>query len=96
MLCARATLTAGPRHKRYKPGAKVNAVVFIKDLENPRDVDGDAFKSIAARGWTRIAFSGHKVLPDDFEFNAPEHPEAAAFRNALDKGIGILVLGLVQ
>lgn len=96
MLCARATLTAGPRHKRYKSGAAVNAVVFIKDLEHPRDLNGESFKSIAARGWTRIAISGHKVLPDDFEFSAPEHPEAAAFRHALDKGIGILVLGLVQ
>jgi len=96
MLCARATLTAGPRQKRYKSGAKVNAVVFIRDLDHPRDLNGESFKSIAARGWTRITISGHKLVPDDFEFDAPEHPEAAAFRNALDKGIGILVLGLVQ
>ena len=96
MLCARATLTAGPTHKRYKAGTSVHAVVFMKAIDNPLDLQGDAFKPIAARGWKRMTVSGHKVLPDDHEFSAPDAEEAVAFRAALDKGIGIVVLGLVQ
>ena len=96
MLCARATLTAGPSHKRFKAGTAVHALVFMKGLENPRDLQGDAFKPIAARGWKRMTVSGHKLLSDDHEFTAPDAQEAVAFRNALAKGIGIVVLGFVQ
>jgi len=96
MLCARVTLTAGPRHKRYKPGAAVRAVVFAKGVAHPDDLQGEAFKPIAARGWKRMTIDGHKQLADDHAFPAPDSPEAAAFRAALDKGIGIVVLGLVQ
>ena len=96
MLCARATLTAGPTHKRYKAGTSVRALVYMKGLEKPRDLQGEAFKPIAARGWKRITIDGHKLLADDHEFASPDTEEAIAFRSALDKGIGIVVLGLVQ
>jgi len=96
MLCARATLTAGPRHKRYKAGTSVHAVVFMKALSHPNDLQNEAFKPIAARGWKRITISGHKVMPDDHEFPAPDTEEAQAFRAALESGIGICVIGLVQ
>ena len=36
------------------------------------------------------------LLADDFEFPAHDTEEAIAFRSALEKGIGIVVLGLVQ
>ena len=96
MLCARATLTAGPTHKRYKAGTAVRAVVFMKGLEKPRDLQGEAFKPIAARGWKRITIDGHKLLPDDLEFDAPEAEDAVAYRAAMETGIAIVVLGLVQ
>ena len=96
MLCARATLTAGPGHKRYKTGTAVRAVVFARSVAHPDDLQGEAFKPLAARGWKRIHIDGHKLLPDDHEFSAPEAPEAEAFRAALEGGIGIVVLGLVQ
>ena len=96
MLCARVTLTAGPTHKRYKPGAAVRAVVFARGFEHPDELDGEAFKPLAARGWKRMTIDGHKVLPNDFKFPSAESGEAEAFRTALEKGFGIVVLGLVQ
>ena len=96
MLCANATLTAGPRHKRYKPGTAVRAVVFMKGLSDPRDLQGEDFKPIAARGWKQIHINGHKLLADDHKFGSEDGPEAQAFRAAMDKGIGIMVLGLAQ
>ena len=94
MLCARATLTAGPHHKRYKPGTAVQAVIFARAVANPDELQGEALKPLAARGWKRITIDGHKLLPDDHEFSAPE--EAEAFRAALENGIGVFVLGPVQ
>jgi hypothetical protein len=96
MLCANCTLTAGPRHKRYKPGSVVQAVIFVKSVEHPGDVQGELVKPLAARGWTRITMRGHTVLDDDHQFNAPDSPESQAFQLALEKGIGIAVLGVVQ
>jgi hypothetical protein len=96
MLCANATLTAGPRHKRYKPGSVVQAVIFMRSLQHPDELQGEAMKPIAARGWQRVTIRGHKLLKDDHQFPASEAAEAEAFRAALDKGIGIAVLGLVQ
>lgn len=96
MLCARATLTAGPRHKRYKPGTQVNALVFARAAGHPDELQGDAFKPLAARGWQRMTINGHKKMADDHQFSAPESPEAEAFRAALDTGFGVVVIGLVQ
>ena len=96
MLCARATLTAGPRHKRYKAGTSVHAVVFMKAIDHPNDLKNETLVPIAARGWKRITISGHKLLPDDHRFSTPETEEARAFQAALDNGVGIVVLGLVQ
>jgi hypothetical protein len=96
MLCARVTLTAGPHHKRYKAGAAVRAVVFAKGYEHPDELEGESFKPLAARGWKRMTIDGHKLLSDDFEFPAADSAEAEAFRTALEKGFGIVVLGLVQ
>ena len=96
MLCARATLTAGPRHKRYKPGTAVRAVIFAKHAKHPDELQGDALKGLAKRGWQRMTISGHKLLPEDHEISAGESLEAQAFRNALDTGYGIAVLGPVQ
>ena len=96
MLCANAILTAGPKHKRYPAGTAVRAVIFMKAIEHPNDLKNDDFKPIGARGWKRMTISGHKLLPNDHAFSAPESEEAVAFRAALDSGIGIVVLGLVQ
>jgi len=96
MLCARATLTAGPRHKRYKAGTSVHAVVFMKAIDHPNDLKNETLVPIAARGWKRITISGHKLLPNDHRFSTPETEEARAFQAALDNGVGIVVLGLVQ
>jgi hypothetical protein len=96
VLCARATLTAGPKHKRYKAGTAVRAMVFAKSAEHPDELQGEAFKGLAARGWKRMTIDGHKLVPDDTAFSAPDSPEAEAFRAALDTGFGIVVLGLVQ
>jgi hypothetical protein len=95
MLCARATLTAGPRHKRYKAGTSVRAVVFMKAIDHPSDLKNETLVPIAARGWKRITISGHKVLPNDHKFSTPEAEEAKAFQAALENGVGIVVLGLV-
>jgi len=96
MLCANATLTAGPRHKRYKPGTSVQAVIFVRSIVHPDELQGDAIKPIAARGWKSITIRGHTVLGEDYQFNDPKSPESEAFHAALDKGIGIAVLGVVQ
>ena len=96
MLCARATLTAGPRHKRYKAGTVVEAVVFARAASHPDDLEGEALKPLAARGWQRITITGHKQVAEDYQFSAEEAPEAQAFRAALDTGFGVLVIGLVQ
>jgi hypothetical protein len=96
MLCARATLTAGPRHKRYKAGTAVHAVVFAKDAKHPDDLQGDHFKGLAVRGWQRMTIQGHKLLPEDHDISASDSVEAEAFRHALETGYGIAVLGLVQ
>ena len=96
MFCARATLTAGPGHQRYKAGTAVRAVVFMKGIQEPAQITREAFKPIAERGWKRIRIDGHKLLPDDHAFRPAEAHEAEAFRAALDRGIGVLVLGLVQ
>lgn len=96
MLCANCTLTAGPRHKRYAPGSVVQAVIFVKSIRHPDELQGEWLKPIVARGWKRITMRGHTVLEDDHPFNIPDSAEAQAFRLALDKGIGIAVLGVVQ
>jgi hypothetical protein len=97
MLCARATLTAGPSHKRYEPGAAVRALVFARALKHPQELKGNAqIKALAARGFTLITFNGHKVLPDNHRFAEPKSPEAQAFQSALDSGVGILVIGPEQ
>ena len=96
MLCARATLTAGPRHKRYKAGTVVNAVLFSRAAAHPDELEGEALKPLAARGWKRITITGHKQVAEDYQFAAEEAAEAQAFRAALDTGLGVVVLGLVQ
>jgi hypothetical protein len=97
MLCARATLIAGPTHQRYEPGAAVRALVFARHLLHPQELKGNAqLKAIGKRGWTLISFNGHKVLPDNHHFDPPDSPEAQAFRTAKDSGIGILVIGPVK
>jgi hypothetical protein len=96
MLCARVTLTAGPHHKRYKPGAFVRAMVFAKGAEHPDDLEGEAFTALVARGWKRMTIDGHKLMPDDQDLSKLGTAESEAFRAALDKGIGVGVLGMVQ
>lgn len=93
MLCARATLTAGPNHKRYEAGTAVRAIVFHKAARHPSELRGENFKGLAGRGWIHMNINGHKLVPDKRTFEAPDSPEAQAFRAALDKGYGILVLG---
>ena len=73
-----------------------HALVFMKAIDHPNELKNDAFVPIAARGWKRITISGHKVLPNDHKFTAPDAEEAKAFQAALDSGVGIVVLGLVQ
>ena len=97
MLCARATLIAGPTHQRYEPGAAVRALVFARHMLHPQELKGNAkLKALARKGWTLISFNGHKVVPDSHRFDAPKSKEAQAFQTALDSGIGILVIGPVQ
>ena len=96
MFCAKATLTAGPRHKRFKPGTCVQAVIFVKSIAHPDELQGEALTPIAARGWKRITLQGHKLLKDDHQFPAAQSAQSEAFQIALDKGIGIAVLGVVQ
>jgi hypothetical protein len=96
MLCARATLIAGPDHQQYKAGTAVRAVVFLKAIRSPKELTNEAFGPIAERGWRRIRIDAHKLLPDDHAFEQADSGEARAFRTALDQGIGVLVLGLVQ
>ena len=93
MLCAKMTLVAGPRHKRFEAGTAVRALVFMKTLQHPNDLNGDDFKALAVRGWKRITLQGHKLLADDHKFERPDSEEALAFRAAHLKGIGIVVLG---
>jgi hypothetical protein len=95
MLCAKATLTAGPRQKRFQPGTVVRALIFVKSIEHPNELQGELLKPIAARGWKRITIQGHKLLKEDHQFLASESVPSEAFRIALDKGIGIAVLGVV-
>jgi hypothetical protein len=95
MLCARATLTAGPKHDRYSRGAAVRAVVFAR-VQSPDELKAASFKSLKRRGWSKMTIDGYATLADDHAFPQPHSPEAEAFRNALDSGIGIVVLGLVQ
>jgi hypothetical protein len=97
MLCANATLIAGPAHQRYENGAAVRALVFARALRHPQELKGNAqLKAIGKRGWTLITFTGHKVLPDDHRFDPPDSPAAQAFQTAQDSGIGILVIGPVK
>ncbi|MEO8160462.1 MAG: hypothetical protein ABI588_03510 [Arenimonas sp.] len=95
MLCARATLTAGPRHQRYSRGATVRAVIFAQ-VGSPDELQVDSFKSLKKRGWAKMSIDGYATLADDHAFPLPHSPEAEAFRAALESGIGIVVLGLVQ
>jgi len=96
MLCANATLTAGPRHKRFKPGTTVQAVIFVKSIAHPDDLQGELLTPIAARGWKRITIRGHKLIKEDHQFPESAAAESEALQLALDKGIGIAVLGVVQ
>jgi hypothetical protein len=96
MLCANCTLTAGPRHKRYTPGSVVQAVIFVKSIRHPDELQGELLKPIVARGWKRITMRGHTVLDDDHQFNAPDSAQSQAFQLARENGIGIAVLGVVQ
>lgn len=95
MLCARATLTAGPSHKRYAPGTKVRALIFatVDSMEEFRD---ESLAPLAKRGWKRVTIDGNKKLADDHPFRNPDSDEAEAFRAAQDSGLGIVVLGVLQ
>jgi hypothetical protein len=95
MLCARATLTAGPRHRRYPKGTLVRAVIFAR-VDSLDQLQEDSFLGLAKRGWRRMRIDGHATLADDHVFPVEDSDEAQAFRSALDTGVGIVVLGRVQ
>ena len=96
MLCARATLTAGPDHKRFKAGTAVRALVFVRDARDPGELTRADFGPITARGWKHVRIDGHRLLPDDHAFPPGGRDEATAFASALERGIGVLVLGVLQ
>ena len=95
MLCARATLTAGPRHRRYPKGTLVRAVIFAK-VDSVDQLQDKSLLGLAKRGWRRIRIDAHAHLADDHVFAAAESAEATAFRAALDSGLSIVMLGRVQ
>jgi hypothetical protein len=95
MLCARATLYAGPKQARYSRGARVRAMVFAQ-VESPDELKASAFRSLRHRGWTRITIDGYTRLADDHAFASSHSAEAEAFQAARESGFGIVVLGLVQ
>ena len=95
MLCARATLTAGPRHRRYPKGTLVRAVIFAK-VDSVDQLQDKSLLGLAKRGWRRLRIDGHARMEDDHVFPAPESAEATAFRAALDTGLSIIVVGRVQ
>jgi hypothetical protein len=95
MLCARATLTAGPRHRRYPKGTLVRAVIFAR-VDSLDQLQEDSLLGLAKRGWRRMRIDGHATLADDHVFPLEDSDEAQAFRAALDTGVGIVVLGRVQ
>jgi hypothetical protein len=95
MICARATLTAGPLQERYSRGANVRAVVFAK-VASAEELKAKSFRTLAFKGWTRVRIDSVTVLADDHQFAQPYSAEAEAFRAALDSGLSIMVLGLVQ
>lgn len=95
MLCARATLTAGDKQRRYPAGTRVRAVVFAK-VESPEQLQASTFRSVAERGWSQMTIDGSAILADDHVFPNYHSEEAVAFRGALDTGLSIVVLGLVQ
>lgn len=95
MLCARATLFAGPKHARYSRGAAVRAMVFA-DVASPDELKAASFRSLKRRGWSKMTIDGYATLADDHAFPNSSSAEAEAFQAARESGIGIVVLGLVQ
>jgi hypothetical protein len=95
MLCARATLIAGPHHRRYRKGTLVRAVNFAP-VESLDELQEKSFLGLAERGWRRMRIDGHAKLANDHVFPVEDSDEAVAFRAALDSGVGIVVLGRVQ
>ena len=95
MICARATLTAGPLHERYARGTCVRAVVFA-NVASADELQAHSFRNLAFKGWTRMRIDGVTSLANDHVFPQPRSPEAEAFRAALESGLSIMVLGRVQ
>ena len=60
MLCARATLTAGARHRRYPKGTLVRAVIFAK-VDSLDELQDESFLGLAKRGWRRMRWLSSAV-----------------------------------
>ena len=95
MLCARATLVAGPKHLRYSRGTTVRAMVFAA-VASPEELKAASFSSLKQRGWSKMTIDGYASLADDHAFPSAHSAEAQAFQAARESGIGIVVLGTVQ
>jgi hypothetical protein len=90
MILASATLVAGPRHAKYVAGTSVPALLFV-NVQNHDELEKAASRELADLGWTSMAIERYKDVTNHAQFEGKETPEAAAFRDALETGFGVVV-----
>ncbi|WP_156087824.1 hypothetical protein [Lysobacter sp. Root667] len=90
MILAKATLVSGPRHAKYAPGTSLPALLFV-DVLSSDELEAVASRELTALGWASMAIERYKDVTDHEQFRGKDTPEAGAFRDALEKGFGVVV-----
>jgi len=90
MILAKATLVAGPRHEKYVAGTSLPALLFV-NVHSDDGLEKVASRELADLGWASMAIESYKDVTDHEQFQGKETPEAAAFREAVDTGFGVVV-----
>ena len=90
MILAKATLVAGSRHEKYAPGTSLPALLFV-NVATSDELEEVASRELADLGWATMAIDRFKEITDHEQFEGKDTPEAGAFRDAMEKGFGVVV-----
>ena len=90
MILASATLVAGTTHSKYTAGTSLPALLFV-DVLATEDLEAVATRELASLGWATMAIDKYKDVTNYDQFQGKDTPEAAAFRDAVETGFGVVV-----
>jgi hypothetical protein len=89
MIAIKATIVAGPRHKRYEAGRSMAAILFVvaTDVDAAENI---ALKELAERGWEEAVVENRKQM-SEYRFRGDDPILRNAFDDAEKTGFALVV-----